>query len=339
MTLPNTFAGLTAPQMVFLDQNFAAVGALGIVPCTASGTNLITLTPLASTPTISAYANYLNFSFVAVNSTTGPVTLQVGALAALPVYLPDGATQATTNTIQKNFAYVVLFNTALNSGGGGFVIVSSLMGSAFKQATVTTFTSGSGTYTPPSGAVRLFVRIVGGGGGGAGSGTTPGAAGTGGQTSFSSGATSMQANGGTAGSTGASGGSVSGGSAVTFGNNISYTGGNGATPATNTNAIGGGGGASAFGGQGIQAAAATSAGVPPSPNTGSGGSGASCSATTNAGGGGGAGGYAEGLYTFPLLSAYSYAVGTGGIGGSLGTSGAAGAAGAAGIVTIQEYYN
>ncbi len=126
MSLPNLpFAGQTAPTMSELDGTFNAVAALGIVPCTASGTNIITLTPNANTPTISAYANYLQFSFVVVNTTTGAVTLKVGSLAALNVYLPDGTTQAANGTLQINFLYVVAFNSALNSGGGGFVIVSA----------------------------------------------------------------------------------------------------------------------------------------------------------------------------------------------------------------------
>lgn len=127
MSLPNVpYAAQTAPQMVELDQTFAAVGAIGIVPCSATGTNIITLTPNANTPTISAYANYMQFSFVAANSSTGAVTLQVGALAALPVYIGGSATvQAAANNILQNVTYVVLYNSALNSANGGFVIVSA----------------------------------------------------------------------------------------------------------------------------------------------------------------------------------------------------------------------
>jgi hypothetical protein len=117
------YAGITNPQMSFLDDSIADLGAQGIVPCTASGTNVITLSPLANTTLISAYANLIQFSFVAVNSSTGNVTLQVGSLAALNVYFADGVTQVGNGSIVAARQYVVMFNSALNSSVGGWVII------------------------------------------------------------------------------------------------------------------------------------------------------------------------------------------------------------------------
>ncbi len=141
MTIRNVpYAGQTAPQMVELDQSIADLGALGIVPCTAAGTNIITLTPNANTPTISSYANYLQFSFVAVNTTTGNVTLQVGSLAALPVYAANGTTQLGSGAIVLNQFYVAAFNQALNSGVGGWEVVNSNSATGVTAGTFNTVT-------------------------------------------------------------------------------------------------------------------------------------------------------------------------------------------------------
>lgn len=121
MALPNVpYAAQTSPQMVELDQTFAATAALGTVPCGASGTNAITLSPNANTPTLSAYANYQAFSFTAAATSTGAVTIQVSALGILNLYLPDGVTQANANNLFIGALYTVVFNQALAGGTGGF---------------------------------------------------------------------------------------------------------------------------------------------------------------------------------------------------------------------------
>ena len=126
MALPVTFGNLTSAQLSQLDQNFAAVAALGIIPCIATGSNSIALTGAVNTPDISAYGNYLQFSFVAASDATGAVTVQFGALAALNLYLPDGVTQAGQGSIKGNVWYQIAYNGALNTGMGGFIIVSMM---------------------------------------------------------------------------------------------------------------------------------------------------------------------------------------------------------------------
>ena len=86
MALPTLFANLSVGTGAELDANFAAVGAIGVIPCAAAGTNAITLTPAANTPTVSAYANYAIFSFIAAGTNTTVATASVGSLAALPIY-------------------------------------------------------------------------------------------------------------------------------------------------------------------------------------------------------------------------------------------------------------
>lgn len=112
--------------MSLWDQSINDNALRGIIACTATGTNTVVLTPIAATfpPNITAYQNFLQFSFVAVNnSTITPVTVAVvgqnGTLAALDLYQPNGSTFSTLTT---NTYYVIAYSSALNSGAGGFYI-------------------------------------------------------------------------------------------------------------------------------------------------------------------------------------------------------------------------
>jgi hypothetical protein len=118
---------LTGHGLLVLNQyyNFI-VGMNRITPCNASGTNVITLTPLTASPLIEKYADYEMFSFVAANTTSGAVTMTVvprdGTLSTLNAYVGAGATQANTGDIVAGSLYIAIFNDALNAGAGGFVI-------------------------------------------------------------------------------------------------------------------------------------------------------------------------------------------------------------------------
>lgn len=102
------------------------VGMNRLTPCNASGTNVISLTPLAASPLIAAYADYEIYSFVAAATTTGVVTMTVvpptGALATLKAFKTNGSAQATTGDIVLGSLYLAIYNDALDSGSGGFVI-------------------------------------------------------------------------------------------------------------------------------------------------------------------------------------------------------------------------
>lgn len=138
MPLPNTFANLTTAQMVALDQNDAALGALGIIPCTIAGSDALVLTPNANTPTVAAYVNYQQFSGIvaANNTTTG--TARIGSLAILPIYKdsPTGPIALAGGELVQNNMITLRYDSALNSGGGGFHLSSS---------------TGSGAYLPVTG--------------------------------------------------------------------------------------------------------------------------------------------------------------------------------------------
>lgn len=97
-----------------------------MVPCNASGTNVITLTPLDASPLLDRYNDFEEFGFVAPNTTTGPVTMTVvpktGTLATLKAYVTNGSAQADTGDIVQDQFYRAVFVDSLDSSSGGFVI-------------------------------------------------------------------------------------------------------------------------------------------------------------------------------------------------------------------------
>lgn len=126
MTFPTTFANLAAGNQPasLLDTMFNIAGAAGAIPCTATGTNAITLTPVTNYYLPAAYANYQIVSFVAANNATGAVTIQLGALAFVNLYMPSGL-QANSGDINANVYYIAAYNGALNSGSGGFQVFNA----------------------------------------------------------------------------------------------------------------------------------------------------------------------------------------------------------------------
>lgn len=242
----------------------------------------------------------------------GVLTLTNGA----SLILPSGAniiTAAGDTAILRGEAAGVVRCIAYVPASGKAVVN--------KQPTRQTFASGSGTYTTPAGAVRLFARVVGGGAGGgaASNGGTNG--GAGGASTFGT----LTANGGGSG-VGASGAGGAGGTAS--GGDINLTGSTGGTGLAIANVPGGSGGGSAMGAGGGGGAAGGGAG--------GGGGGANSGGFNGSGGGGGGGGYTEKLIIAPAAT-YAYSVGGGGAAGTGGNGGAAGA-GAAGVVIVDEYY-
>jgi hypothetical protein len=195
-----------------------------------------------------------------------------------------------------------------------------------KAPTVQSFTTGSATYTPASGTIRIRVRMVGGGGGGGGNG---GNGNTGGTTSFGS-WTALGGNaGGIAGGYGGNGGANGTGTLIVraAGN------GGGSTSVGGGSSSSGAGGGSLLGGGAPSVIGNAGAGSNALANTGGGGSAQGSNSSTNGGGGGG-GEYVEFYVSLP--GATSYTVGGGGSGG---TGGFPGGNGGSGIIIIEEYYN
>jgi hypothetical protein len=231
---------------------------------------------------------------------------------------------------------------AVGPGSAGQVLTSNGAGAdpSFQTLSVSrtapevaVYTSGSGSYTTPSGVLYLEVELIGGGGGGSGSGTGSGAGGSGGATSFG---TSFLSAGGGAGGVWTTGNGGAGGAASGGDVNVAGAYGAVANGANSTGASAGGvGGSSCLGGAGASLFAGN--GTAASANSGSGGGGCDGPAGQSGGAGGGAGGYCRKLVTAPTAS-YAYGVGTGGAGGTAGSGGNTGGAGAAGIIIVRAYF-
>jgi hypothetical protein len=268
------------------------------------------------------------------------------------VTVPQGGTGLTTLTTAYGVvcAGTIASGSLQNAGAGtsGQYLKSNGTSSlpsfaSFIPPTIQKFTSGSGTYTTPNGALYIKVKQAGGGAGGAGSGAGGGSGSTGGNSTF--GTSLLSANGGTGGVTNAALGGAGGSSSLGTGPiGTVLSGGYGqagfTSSAAGSSPCGGFGGTTAFvgagsGGNGNGGGAGGSAVA----NTGAGGGGGGGSSTTTfAGAGGGAGGFIDAIITSPSAT-YSYAVGAGGAGGSAGTSGFVGGSGATGYIEITEYYN
>lgn len=217
-----------------------------------------------------------------------------------------------------------------SQGAGADLIWDTATSSAISTATVTTYTSGSGTHTPQSDCKLMLVFLVGGGAGGAGGGTgSPGGGTNGNNSTFGA----LTANGGTGGgnnNVGAAGGTGSGGNIANAKGNSSDAG-----FVFLTGYVGGPGGANPFlGGAGLGGGIIPTAGSNGGTNTGGGGGGGGTS-TTQPGAGGGAGGYVLHLY-IGSPGALSYAVAGTAAGGAAGTNGGAGGSGAAGYIAVVE---
>lgn len=211
---------------------------------------------------------------------------------------------------------------------------------------VTTYSSGSGTYTTPANARFLIVEMVGGGGGGSGGGTASwGAGGNGGSTTFGS----NSCNGGAGGqigwySVGGSGGTISAPTGIPLAAVTgAYGGGNTFVYAGNAGiaTLGGSGGSSPFGGAGPGSSYVGSGGAAQGGTGSGGGGGGGGTATTYVytGGGGGSGGYIKAYISSPA-STYAYSVGAGGTAGAAGSgvNAAPGGAGGNGWLSITAYF-
>ena len=233
----------------------------------------------------------------------------------------------------------------LGSGNWKVISYTPISYAGLQSPQVTVYTSGSGTYTVPTGALYLDVKMCGGGGGGGGSGGAGVAVGAaGGNTTFgsafltASGAAATSAVGSSTYPTAATatGGDVNVPGGIAWGSGILNTAvfgaGYVAMGVSSPLGAGGAGGVSSSGGTGLTAAGNASGFC-----AGGGGGGVNANAAYYGGWGGNSGGYLQKIVTSPAAT-YAYAVGAAGNGGAAGTSGSAGGNGSGGVIYIIAHF-
>ena len=273
----------------------------------------------------------VRLGFIANFSNTGATQINVSGvgLTAVKKLSPTGIVPLVGGEIIINGSPIVYFD------GTQFILlnpvnVASPPTRTTFAATSANFCTGSappsGTYTPPVGATRLFVRMIGGGGAGGPKTSSPtGPGGSGNLTQFGTvlaqpgiGGTQSGA-GGTFAPSGASGNGSGTASLRVQGASGNYTAG-----------LGFKGAASFFGDGGPNETGDASV-------YGAGG-GSPASASGSGAGSGGAGEYVEIVINSPA-SSYTYLVGCGGNPVPFVGSGVNGGKGFGGIIIIDEYYN
>ncbi|HEX4860858.1 MAG TPA: hypothetical protein VFV07_06445 [Rhizomicrobium sp.] len=127
------WAGVTTATGAELDAVLNQAGLLGTIPCSSTGTNTLTLTPLtyptAGTPPI-ALQYGIRFFAVSTGTNTGAVTAACAGTPALPVYkdTASGPVALTGGEIVNTNAFVLTYDTNLNSGGGGYHLGGGVVG-------------------------------------------------------------------------------------------------------------------------------------------------------------------------------------------------------------------
>ena len=125
MSLPVNFQTITGGNqpLSLLDTQFAAVAALGSIPCAAAGQNVISLTPFTNSPTIVSYTDLApSFVFAAAQTSNGAVTINAALVGARNAYKWNGQQQCGSGDIVAGMVYKATPLQALNSGAGGFVV-------------------------------------------------------------------------------------------------------------------------------------------------------------------------------------------------------------------------
>lgn len=156
------FENNTTNELGALDNNFTTTQAALPIPCLVAGTNALTFTqsPAGQVPTtpITAYSTNMQFSGIAAATNTGAVTATVGAIGALNVYKdgPSGPVALTGGEIVALCAFTLRYDAALNSGAGGFHLISTTANSGIPATPSSVQVNGGATLTALlSGTVAL----------------------------------------------------------------------------------------------------------------------------------------------------------------------------------------
>jgi len=325
-----------------ISARYLGIPASGVT--TTAYRTVTTFTATASQTTFTPPSYTVGFINVYRNGVLLTPTSDYTASNGTTVVLASGAASGDT-VIVESFLVSSVLNAIPNTAGSissnnipsGITLNSPVIIGSVPQFTA--YTGGSGTYTVPTNARYLYIKMVGGGGGGAGGGTSPGNGGNGGTTTF--GSSLLTCTGGTGGVPGNNLNTASGGTATinSPATGLAISGAQGGNFVGGNYALGGAGGSSPFGGAGALSQGGQN-GFAAASNSGSGGSGGSyyTTGTNQAGTGGGSGGYIEAYITSSLASTYSYAVGSGGAYGTSGSGGAVGGSGGSGVIIVAAFF-
>ena len=154
-----TFASLgvgpgTTPQ---LDTNFTTLSNLVPIPCTATGTNAYVLASTAGAAALSAYANYMQFTFIVPNTNTGASTANGAALGVLPIYKDtlSGPVALAGGEMVQNCEATLRYDSTLNGNAGGFHLQGGGGGSINQTLSVTLLLAGAASVSGLFNGVRL----------------------------------------------------------------------------------------------------------------------------------------------------------------------------------------
>lgn len=334
-------------NVIRITQNGSVSGSSGTITGLPSGTASASYQSVGGTFQFQSATNTpANGTFASLSiaqQTTNPNTITLkspNSLAAsynftFPTSVPSFTgilTMSTSGSISTQPASAPSYTSLLTMNSSG-----TISSAPYKNVTQQKFTSGSGTYTTPSGPTPIYIRVVavGGGGGGNSGATVTTTGGDGGDSTFGTALISAGGGGGCTqqGSSGPPGGTSSLGAATGLALTGSRGGAGGRTSDAAEGSVGGDGGTSALGGAG-SAGSGNQVGTAGATNTGSGGGGGGGGAANNAGCGGASGGYVDAIITNPA-SSYTYSVGAA---GAASTGGNVGGAGGSGIILVTEYY-
>jgi hypothetical protein len=128
-----------------------------IYSATVAGTaNAITLTPAIA---LTAYKTGQRVAFKATGSSSGTVTVNVSGLGVKKVYSTDGTTQLTTGDLTNGKYYTFIYDSALDTAAGAFMLDGSgnFLTSVAASATYAPLASPTFTGTPtlPTGTIAV----------------------------------------------------------------------------------------------------------------------------------------------------------------------------------------
>jgi hypothetical protein len=161
MTYPTIFANLAAgnePLSLF-DTMFNVVGQQGSIPCTATGTNAISLVSQTNYYVGASYTDGQLVAWQAANTSGGAVTMQWSGLGFVNYYNSSGV-QANAGDIVSGTNYLSIFRSNLNSNAGGFITVNSAISNvantvqgSYKNLFISV--NGNSTVVPTADAIVL----------------------------------------------------------------------------------------------------------------------------------------------------------------------------------------